>query len=167
MPESVCLSMILENALGRSLSPPSNSSWCICFTDPRGARRKPSSKSDDLGSKAWKKEHHGQVTGESCSYHRRHALWLKYYLPSEMYGRRGHVQTRRRKPGKGHQSSRPILAVAFPAMRATRVRGSSRGNNDASRTLLRPGYATARPWSNAFSVFLTTDSGLSISFGDT
>src|ERR1700677_1687827 len=34
MPESVCLSMILGNALGRSLSPPSNSSWCICFTDP-------------------------------------------------------------------------------------------------------------------------------------
>src|ERR1700731_3440071 len=43
MPESVCLSMILENALGRSLSPSSNSSWCICFTDPCGLRRKPSS----------------------------------------------------------------------------------------------------------------------------
>src|ERR1700730_11082195 len=42
MPESVCLSMILGNALGRSLSPSSNSSWCICFTDPRGSRRKPS-----------------------------------------------------------------------------------------------------------------------------
>jgi hypothetical protein len=43
MPESVCLSMILENALGRSLSPSSNSSWCICFTDPCGSRprRKP------------------------------------------------------------------------------------------------------------------------------
>ena len=28
------LSMILGNALGHSLSPSSNSSWCICFTDP-------------------------------------------------------------------------------------------------------------------------------------
>src|SRR5712692_2358185 len=42
MPESVCLSMILGNALGRSLSPSSNSSLCICFTDPWGSRRKPS-----------------------------------------------------------------------------------------------------------------------------
>src|SRR5258708_8969632 len=42
MPESVCLSMILGNALGRSLSLSSNSSWCICFTDPCGSRRKPS-----------------------------------------------------------------------------------------------------------------------------
>ena len=42
MPESVCLSMLLENALGRSLSPSSNSSWCICSTDPCGSRRKPS-----------------------------------------------------------------------------------------------------------------------------
>jgi NADPH:quinone reductase-like Zn-dependent oxidoreductase len=31
----------LGNALGRSLSPSSNSSWCICFTDPCGSRRKP------------------------------------------------------------------------------------------------------------------------------
>ena len=49
-----------------------------------------------------------------------------------------------RRPEEGYfaravQSTSPILAVAFPAMRATRVRGSSRGNNDASRTLLRPG----------------------------
>src|SRR6266446_233448 len=42
MPETVCLSMILGNALGRSLSPSSNSSWCICFTDPCGSRRTPS-----------------------------------------------------------------------------------------------------------------------------
>ena len=42
MPESVCLSMILGNALGRSLSPSSNFWWCICFTDPCGSRRKPS-----------------------------------------------------------------------------------------------------------------------------
>jgi hypothetical protein len=42
MPESVCLSMILGNALGRSLSPSSNSSWCICFADPCGSRRKSS-----------------------------------------------------------------------------------------------------------------------------
>jgi len=42
MPESVCWSMILENALGRSLSPSSNSSWYICFTDPCGSRRTPS-----------------------------------------------------------------------------------------------------------------------------
>ena len=41
MPGSVCLSVILENALGRSLSPSSNSSWCICFTDPCRSRRKP------------------------------------------------------------------------------------------------------------------------------
>src|ERR1700692_1628830 len=41
MPESVCFSMIWGNALGRSLSPSSNSSWCICFTDPCGSRRKP------------------------------------------------------------------------------------------------------------------------------
>src|SRR5712671_4923807 len=41
MPESVCLSKILGNPLGRSLSPFSNSSWCICFTDPCGSRRKP------------------------------------------------------------------------------------------------------------------------------
>ncbi len=34
--------MILGNALGRSLSPSSNLSWCICFTDPCGSRRKPS-----------------------------------------------------------------------------------------------------------------------------
>src|ERR1700686_1704851 len=33
MPELVCLSMILGNALGHSLSRSSNSSWCICFTD--------------------------------------------------------------------------------------------------------------------------------------
>ena len=32
----------LGNALGRSLSPSSNSSWCICFTDPCASRRKPS-----------------------------------------------------------------------------------------------------------------------------
>src|SRR4029077_3551211 len=42
MPESVCFSMIFGNALGRSLSPSSNSSWCICFTSPYGSRRKPS-----------------------------------------------------------------------------------------------------------------------------
>jgi hypothetical protein len=41
MPESVCLSMILGNALGRYLSPFSNWLWCICFTDPCGSRRKP------------------------------------------------------------------------------------------------------------------------------
>src|ERR1700731_815805 len=41
MPESVCLSTILGNALGRSFSPSSNSPWCICFTDPLGSRRKP------------------------------------------------------------------------------------------------------------------------------
>jgi NAD(P)-dependent dehydrogenase (short-subunit alcohol dehydrogenase family) len=34
--------MIWGNALGRSLSPSSNSSWCICFTDPCGSRRNPS-----------------------------------------------------------------------------------------------------------------------------
>jgi hypothetical protein len=34
----VCLSMISGNALGRSLSPSFNSSWCICFTDPCGSR---------------------------------------------------------------------------------------------------------------------------------
>jgi NADPH:quinone reductase-like Zn-dependent oxidoreductase len=39
------LSMILGNALGRSLSPSSNSSRCICFTDPCGSRRKPSADS--------------------------------------------------------------------------------------------------------------------------
>src|ERR1700687_2761134 len=33
MPESVYLSMILGNALVRSLSLSSNSSWCICFKD--------------------------------------------------------------------------------------------------------------------------------------
>jgi hypothetical protein len=33
--------MIWGNALGRSFSPSSNSSWCICFTDPCGSRRKP------------------------------------------------------------------------------------------------------------------------------
>jgi len=42
MPESVCFSMIFGNALGRSLSLFSNSSWCICFTYPSGSRRKPS-----------------------------------------------------------------------------------------------------------------------------
>ena len=30
------------NSLGRSFSPSSNSSWCICFTDPCASRRKPS-----------------------------------------------------------------------------------------------------------------------------
>src|ERR1700733_11065561 len=50
MPESVCLSMILGNALGRSLSPSSNSSWCICFTDPCGSGRKPSA---DNGKCSW------------------------------------------------------------------------------------------------------------------
>src|ERR1700691_1316291 len=40
MPESVCLSMILGNALGRFLSLSSNFSWCICLTDPCGSRRK-------------------------------------------------------------------------------------------------------------------------------
>ena len=34
--ESVCLSVILGNALGRSLSPSSNSSWCICFANRCG-----------------------------------------------------------------------------------------------------------------------------------
>src|ERR1700732_2571863 len=42
MPESVCFSVIFGKALGRSFSPSSNSSWCICFTDPWGSRRKPS-----------------------------------------------------------------------------------------------------------------------------
>src|SRR6266852_6248783 len=37
MPESVCFSMILGNALGRSLSLSSNSSWCICFREPKKA----------------------------------------------------------------------------------------------------------------------------------
>jgi hypothetical protein len=32
---------------GRYLSPSSNSSWCICFTDPRGSRRKPRADSAD------------------------------------------------------------------------------------------------------------------------
>src|ERR1700682_3380981 len=41
MPESVCLSMILGDALGRSFSPSSNSSWSICFTNPCGSRHKP------------------------------------------------------------------------------------------------------------------------------
>jgi hypothetical protein len=36
MPGSACLSMMSGNALGRSLSPSSNSSWCICFTNPCG-----------------------------------------------------------------------------------------------------------------------------------
>jgi len=48
MLESVCLSMILGNAPGRSLSPCSNSSWCICFTDPCGPRRKPRTDSGDI-----------------------------------------------------------------------------------------------------------------------
>jgi hypothetical protein len=38
-----------------------------------------------------------------------------------------------------HQSSRPILAVAFPAMRAMTARGNSLGNKDVIRTLIRPG----------------------------
>jgi hypothetical protein len=42
MPESVCFSMIWGNALGHSLLPSSNSSWCIYFTDPCGSCRKPS-----------------------------------------------------------------------------------------------------------------------------
>src|SRR4029077_13127786 len=42
MRESVCFSMIFGNGLGRSFSPSSNSSWCICFTYPCGSRRKPS-----------------------------------------------------------------------------------------------------------------------------
>src|SRR5271169_2935823 len=42
MPESVCFNMICGNSQGRSFSRSSNSSWCICFTDPRGSRRKPS-----------------------------------------------------------------------------------------------------------------------------
>src|SRR5258707_8472002 len=42
MPESVCFNMICGNSLGRSFSPSSNSPWYICFTDPRGSRRKPS-----------------------------------------------------------------------------------------------------------------------------
>jgi hypothetical protein len=37
------------------------------------------------------------------------------------------------------QSWRPILAVSMAATRTTRARGSSRGNKDASRTLIRPG----------------------------
>jgi hypothetical protein len=41
MPESVCFSMIFGNALGRSFSPCSNSSWRICFTYSCGTRRKP------------------------------------------------------------------------------------------------------------------------------
>src|SRR5258708_1927088 len=50
MPESVCLSTILENAPGRSLSPSSNSSWCICFTDPCGSCRKPSADNARYGA---------------------------------------------------------------------------------------------------------------------
>src|SRR5271168_4368223 len=65
-----------------------------------------------------------------------------------------------------HHSWRPILAVSIAAMRTTRARGSSLGNKDASRTLIRPGYATARPWSNASSVFLTTDSEVSMFLSD-
>jgi hypothetical protein len=41
-PIKLRLSVISENALGRSLPPSSNSSWCIRFTDPGGSRRKPS-----------------------------------------------------------------------------------------------------------------------------
>src|ERR1700683_590092 len=37
MPKSACLSMILGNALGHSLSRSSNSSWSICLTDPCGS----------------------------------------------------------------------------------------------------------------------------------
>src|SRR5580658_4497346 len=42
MPESVCLIVMRENALGRSLLPSSNSSWSICFTDPCGSHHKAS-----------------------------------------------------------------------------------------------------------------------------
>jgi hypothetical protein len=42
IPESACFSMIFGNGLGRSFSPSSNSSCCICFTYPCGSRRKPS-----------------------------------------------------------------------------------------------------------------------------
>jgi len=39
------------NSLGRSLLPSSNSSWCICFTDPSGSRRKPSADERDRAAK--------------------------------------------------------------------------------------------------------------------
>ena len=42
MPESVCLLHDLGKCWAASLSPSSKSSWCICFTDPCGSRRKPS-----------------------------------------------------------------------------------------------------------------------------
>jgi hypothetical protein len=48
MPESDCLSMILGNARGRSLSLSSNSSWCICFTGPCRTRRKRSANNRTL-----------------------------------------------------------------------------------------------------------------------
>src|SRR5258708_31753833 len=63
MPESVCLSMILVNALGRSLSPSFNSSWCICFTDPCGSRRKPSA---DNGKRAGIGQFLRQCLQDSC-----------------------------------------------------------------------------------------------------
>jgi len=50
MPESVYFSVIFGNALGRSFSPSSNSSWCICFTYPCGSRRKPSAHNRTLRS---------------------------------------------------------------------------------------------------------------------
>jgi len=48
MLESVCFSVIFGKALGRSFSPSSNSSWCICFTYPCGSRRKPSADKRNL-----------------------------------------------------------------------------------------------------------------------
>ena len=52
MPESVCMKTILGNALGRSLSLSSNSSWCICFTDPCRSHHKPGTDSPNVATVA-------------------------------------------------------------------------------------------------------------------
>jgi hypothetical protein len=66
-PESVCFSMIFGNALGRSFSPSSNSSWCICFTDPCGSRRNPSADKRTLRP-AWFDYNGTDAVGQSHSH---------------------------------------------------------------------------------------------------
>src|SRR5260370_41846089 len=84
MPESVCFSVIFGKAPGRSFSPSSNSSWCICFTYPCGSRRKPSADKRNEGDAClldpWVFGHESSGPGTS---HRSEQVRAVYGVPRQ------------------------------------------------------------------------------------
>jgi hypothetical protein len=97
--ESVCFSMIFGNALGRSFSPSSNSSWCICFTYPCGSCRKPSADKRTL-----RMDEPGEVAKAAS------------FLASDDSGFVTGVELF--VDGAEHKSSLPLLAHRLPACEA-------------------------------------------------